>query len=126
MSRPRVLVVGDNRHLTKLLSAELARENIDIVEASTAWSCLKRVITDGADLILLDTDLPDFNGWYALGALKLMPLTQQTPVIVVSAEEPNSVRAKPFRPDDHIQKPFDTRDLIVRVRKLLPQGPANT
>jgi len=126
MTRPKVLVVGGNRLLTRLLRAELAQEGVEIIEASTAWSCLKRVVTDGADLVLLDTDLPDFNGWYALGALKLMPLTQQTPVIVVSAEEPNSGRTKPFCPDDHIQKPFDTRDLIMRVRRLLPQGPANT
>lgn len=113
----KVLTVDDDRKITKLIRVNLASEDIEVVEANSGLECLQRICSERPDLVLLDLHLPDFNGWGILGLLKSTSTLSRIPVIVISVEPP-SAQVGPFSPDDFIQKPFDARELLVRVRRL--------
>ena len=77
------------------------------------------------DLIILDLRLPDFNGWGILSLLRLTEPLRHIPVIMVSVEPPNKGLIEKLKPDDYIQKPFDMRDLLMRVRRVIGSRSAN-
>ena len=114
-----VLIVDDDQALSKLIRHNLEVTGTQVVEAASGFDCIRILHQAKVDLILLDLRLPDFNGWSILSLLRLTEPLRQIPVIVVSAEPPNMALIKQFRPDDYIQKPFDIRDLLVRMRKVV-------
>ena len=123
--RLSVLIVDDDLAISKLLRHNLESIDTQVVEAATGLDCLRILHQARVDLILLDIRLPDFNGWGILSLLRLTEVWHDIPVIVVSVEPPNSALIEKFRPDDYIQKPFDMRDLLVRVTKIIGSRSAN-
>jgi len=124
-NRLSVLVVDDDQALSKLIRHNLEDKDTQVVEAATALECIRILHEARVDLILLDLRLPDFNGWGILSLIRLTEPLSHIPVIVVSVEPPNTALMEQFKPDDYIQKPFDMRDLLVRVRKVIGSRSAN-
>ncbi len=120
-----VLVVDDDQELSKLIKHNLEDKNTQVVEAASGLDCIRIVHEAKVDLILLDLRLPDFNGWGILSLLRLTEPLRDTPVIVVSVEPPDMTLIEQLRPNDYIQKPFDMRELLVRVRKVIGSRSAN-
>ncbi len=114
-----ILVVDDDQAISKLLRQNLEGRGTRVVEAATGLDCIRILREARVDLILLDLRLPDFNGWGILSLLRLTEPLHRIPVIVVSVEPPDAYLIEQFRPDDYIQKPFDIRDLLVRVKKVI-------
>lgn len=117
--RLSVLVVDDDQTLSKLIRHNLEITGTQVVEAASGFDCIRILHQTKIDLILLDLRLPDFNGWGILSLLRLTEPLRHIPVIVVSVEPPDMALMEQFRPDDYIQKPFDIRDLLVRMRKVV-------
>ena len=124
-NQPSVLVVDDDRALSTLIRHNLEDTGAQIVEAATGLDCIRILREARIDLILLDIKLPDLNGWGILSLLRLTEPLQRIPVIVVSVEPPDMALMAKFRPDDYIQKPFDMRDLLVRVRRVIDSRSAS-
>jgi len=124
-NRLSVLVVDDDQALSKLIRHNLEDKDTQVVEAATALECIRILHEARVDLILLDLRLPDFNGWGILSLIRLTEPLRHIPVIVVSVEPPNIALMEQLKPDDYIQKPFDMRDLLVRVRKVIGSRSAN-
>ena len=118
-NRLSVLVVDDDRAISKLIRHNLESTGTQVVEAASGFDCIRILRQAKVDLILLDLRLPDFSGWGILSLLRLTEPLHDIPVIVVSVEPPNTALMEQFRLDDYIQKPFDMRDLVVRVRKVI-------
>ncbi len=114
-----VLVVDDDRAIGKLIKRNLEDKDTQVVEAATGLECIKILREARIDLILLDIRLPDFSGWGILSLLKLTEPLRHIPIIVVSVEPPDMDLIEKFKPDDYIQKPFDIRDLLVRVKRII-------
>ncbi len=119
INRLLVLVVDDDRAISKVIRRNLEDEDTEVFEAATGFDCIRIVHEVRVDLILLDLKLPDFNGWGILSLLRLTEPLRHIPIIVVSVEPPNKALMEQFQLDDYIQKPFDMRDLLVRVRKVI-------
>ena len=117
--RLSVLVVDDDRAISKLIRHNLEDKGTQVVEAATGLDCIRILHEARVDLILLDLRLPDFNGWGILSLLRLTEPLCHIPVIMVTVEPPDTALIEQFRPDDYIQKPFDMRDLLMRVRKVI-------
>ncbi len=115
--QPSVLVVDDDRAISRLIRQNLEDDGIRVIEAATGLDGIRILQEEGADLIILDLKLPDFNGWGILSLLRLTEPWRHIPVIMVSAEPPDTAFIKQLRPDDYIQKPFDIRDLLAQVKK---------
>ncbi len=124
-NRLSVLVVDDDRAISKLIRHNLEDKDTQVVEAATGLDCIRILHEARVDLIVLDIRLPDFNGWGILSLLRLTEPLRHIPVIIVSVEPPNTALIEQLRPDDYIQKPFDMSDLLVRVRKIIGAESAN-
>jgi len=116
--RHKVLVVDDELHIRRLIRAALERADYAIVEAENAREAAERLRAERPDITLLDLGLPDRDG------LELVPLFKQqsdTTLIVVSARDATEekVAALDLGADDYLTKPFDTDELLARVRVAL-------
>ncbi|BBD97155.1 DNA-binding response regulator [Sphingobium amiense] len=116
--RHKVLIVDDEPHIRKLIHAALARADYVTLEAATAREALDLLKQERPDISLLDLGLPDRDG------LELVPLFKQhsdTTLIVVSARDATDekVAALDLGADDYLTKPFDTDELLARVRVAL-------
>ncbi|MCW2395824.1 MULTISPECIES: response regulator [unclassified Sphingobium] len=116
--RHKVLIVDDEPHIRKLIHTALARADYAIVEAENAREAMERLKAERPDISLLDLGLPDRDG------LELVPLFKQqseTTLIIVSARDATDqkVAALDLGADDYLTKPFDTDELLARVRVAL-------
>lgn len=114
----KILIVDDDPAIRRLLTRTLDRAGYTVVEAGDARGALNGRDIDKPDLILLDLGLPDRDG------LELLPLLVRAPapaVIVLTAREATDekVTALDLGADDYVTKPFDTAELLARVRSAL-------
>src|SRR5438270_1798565 len=120
-ARPaKVLVVDDEPQIRTLLKATLTRAGYAVIEAASGREALNAKSIDKPDLVLLDLGLPDRDG------LELVSLLRQEPraaLIVISARDQTEqkVAALDLGADDYVTKPFDTDELLARVRASLRQ-----
>ena len=117
--RRSILVVEDDSAISRLIKRNLEDKDTQVMEAATGLDGIKIIQGAKVDAIILDLGLPDFNGWGILSLLRLTEPLRNTPVIMVSVEPANAALIEKFRPDDYIQKPFDMRYLLERVKRLL-------
>ncbi|PZU59095.1 MAG: DNA-binding response regulator [Sphingobium sp.] len=116
--RHKVLIVDDEAPIRRLIHAALARADYATVEAESGRQALDRLTAERPDIVLLDLGLPDRDG------LELVPLVKErsdATLIVVSAREATEekVAALDLGADDYLTKPFDTEELLARVRVAL-------
>jgi two-component system KDP operon response regulator KdpE len=117
---PKVLVVDDEPQIRLLLKATLSRAGYAVAEAANAREAVNSKAIDKPDLILLDLGLPDRDGLELVSLLRGDP---RSALIVVSARDQTEqkVAALDLGADDYITKPFDTEELLARIRASLRQ-----
>ncbi len=113
-----ILIVDDEPDNLRLLSSFLKVENYEVRKALNAEMALKAIATAKPDLILLDIQMPDINGYELCRILKDSPETNQIPIIFISAK--SNVLDKGLAFDlggvDYIVKPFHELEVVVRVK----------
>jgi len=112
-----LLVVDDEAAIRRLIRTALERSGYSVVEAGTAKEALNSAGIDHPDIVLLDLGLPDRDGIEIIPQLKKAGCG----VIVVSARESTEpkVAALDLGADDYVTKPFDTEEVLARVRVVL-------
>lgn len=101
-----MLVVADDRALTRLLAESFALDGLEIESAPTGASGLELTLALSPAAICLDTDLSgDLDGWQVLVRLKANPVTAHIPVIVFSDANGRSTAAT-LGAADFVAKPF--------------------
>ena len=115
MTAHKVLIVEDDAHIRRLLRVALERAGHSVSEASTAREGLSLVDIAKPDAVLLDLGLSDRDG---LEMIQLIKARSQATVLVVSARDETSekVAALDLGADDYLIKPFDTEELLARLR----------
>jgi two-component system alkaline phosphatase synthesis response regulator PhoP len=119
--KTRILLVEDDPALRKLLKDALP-ESIFIIDiAETGREGLDMIVKRKPDLILLDWNLPDLNGFEVCKYIKQNKDCAHIPVIMVTAyaELNRKVSALEVGADDYITKPFEIEELIARVKAVL-------
>ena len=116
--RHSLLIVDDEPQIRRLIQAALARADYATIEAQTAREALDKLRSERPDITLLDLGLPDRDG------LELVPIIKKesdTTLIIVSARDATDekVAALDLGADDYLTKPFEPRELLVRIRNLL-------
>jgi two-component system cell cycle response regulator DivK len=116
-----ILIVEDNDKNLKLVRDVLQFKGYPTVEAMTAAEGLRLAREKRPALILMDIQLPDFDGITALARLREEPLTRQIPVIAISAsampDEQHRIVASGF--DAYITKPIDVKGFIATVERFV-------
>jgi diguanylate cyclase (GGDEF)-like protein len=117
----KVLAIDDSPAIHALLNARLKDEPIEIHSAQSGIEGLKIATALMPDLILLDVDMPDPNGFEVCRRIKLDANLLNTPVIFLTgaATTEEKIRGLELGAVDYITKPFDPAELRARVRAAL-------
>lgn len=114
----KVLVIDDDGAIRRLLRNTLERAGYAVIEAVNGREALTQAAAHHPNAILLDLGLPDRDG---LGLIPLLRAEEDSVLLVVSAREATDekVAALDLGADDYVTKPFDTEELLARLRVAL-------
>jgi len=120
-SRGKILIVDDESAIRQMVCLALTQAGYRCIEAADTNEAQTKIIAEPPDLILLDWMLPGISGVEYARRLRREKLTQNLPVIMLTArtEEEDKVRGFDSGADDYITKPFSTRELLARIKALL-------
>ncbi|HEY6797692.1 MAG TPA: response regulator transcription factor [Kineosporiaceae bacterium] len=120
---PRVLVVDDERPLTRLVGTYLERGGFEVVLAFDGLSAVEAVRSVGPDVIVLDLGLPGLDG---VEVCRRVRTFSDCYVVMLTArsEEVDKLVGLSVGADDYVTKPFSPRELVARVQAMLrrPRG----
>jgi DNA-binding response OmpR family regulator len=122
----RILIVEDDPDLRELLGYELTHEGFAIDATAFGAEALRLCQRETPDLVLLDLMLPDYSGIEICRALRRAPETSDTPIIFLTARRADADRIHGLEvgADDYLSKPFQMRELVLRIRGLLKRAEA--
>jgi len=114
----RVLIVEDNIELSEYVKKSLEKDNFAVDISYDGVSGEEKAFVNDYDVILLDLNLPDKDGFEILSFLRNSNV--QTPVIIITARDKTEQRVKglDIGADDYITKPFDLTELKARLRAV--------
>ena len=117
----RILVADDDRLTARFLHSLLSEKGYDVAVADDGEQALELVGTHHPDLILSDMVMPFVDGMSLLRVLRGDVRLSRIPIILLSLKdrEEDIVAGLEGGADDYVVKPFNARELLVRVRKLL-------
>ena len=117
--RKTLLIVDDDADLRGAVAEQLRAEDFTTLEAATAGEGVRLAQADRPDLILLDLDLPDFDGREACRRMRAAGIA--TPVIMLTAagEDDDTVRGLDAGANDYVTKPYRFDVLLARIRVQL-------
>ena len=124
--RKRILVVEDETPVALIMVFLLSRVGYDVTTVTSGRKGLELAITTRFDVITLDVDLPDINGFEICRELKQRHISHRTPIVFVTGRPHDEYRqfALELGAADYIEKPFEPSDLVFRIathaRKLQP------
>lgn len=116
-----ILVVEDEPAVSDMISFVLNQNGYDTVKAVDAEEAQKKIWESAPNLIIMDWMLPGLSGVELTRQLKQSELTQQIPVILLTArgEEDDKVKGLESGADDYVTKPFSPRELVARIKTIL-------
>jgi DNA-binding response OmpR family regulator len=118
MAKKKVLVIEDEKSLSRVLKYNLEQEGYEALTADDGESGLALALSRSPDLILLDVMLPKLDGFEVCKALREK---SKTPIIMLTAkkEEVDRVLGLELGADDYVTKPFSVRELMARIKAIL-------
>lgn len=118
MQKEKILVVDDEKNICDLLRMYLEKEGYSVVIAYTGLDAVNIFASENPDLVLLDVMLPQLDGWQVCREIRK---TSETPIIMLTAKDEvfDKVLGLELGADDYITKPFDTKELVARIKAVL-------
>lgn len=113
----RILVIEDEESIRELVKLNLQLADFEVLEAADGLEGFNKVVQEKPDLVLLDLMLPKMDGYELLPKIT----ERQIPVIVLTAMNGLKDKMKGFHlgTDDYITKPFESMELLARIRAVL-------
>ncbi len=117
-NRQKILIVDDDNNIAELISLYLVKECFETSIANDGETALEMFDSYVPDLVLLDLMLPGIDGYQVCREIRSK---SQTPVIMLSAkgEVFDKVLGLELGADDYMEKPFDSKELVARVKAVL-------
>lgn len=118
-----ILVVNDDKRLRELLRRYLAERGFRVTVAADATEAWARLESLAFDLIVLDVMMPGQSGFDFTEALRLK---SQVPILMLTAmgEPEERIQGLERGADDYLAKPFEPRELVLRIQRILARIPA--
>ena len=121
MSRAeRILIVDDQRDILDLTAAVLGGDGYDVSAVDSGAEALDLLARERFDLVLLDINMPEMDGWETLRLIRADELLAGLPVVMfsVKGELRDKVQSMQEGALDYITKPFEVDQLLGRVRRV--------
>ncbi len=124
MDTPHVLIVDDDQRLCRLLSKFLKENDLNVTGVFNTAEAQKALSYFQFDLIVLDVMMPGETGLEFLGWLRKQEKFKSLPVLMLTAmgETEHRIHGLSEGADDYQAKPFDPRELILRIKSLLKRS----
>lgn len=118
-----ILYVEDNPDNRTLVRRILLSEDYEMLEAVNAFDALDILKNNRPDLILMDINMPDMDGYTLTTRIKSMPGFERIPILAVTANVMRGDKERTLEAgcDGYIQKPLDIDQLIREVERFLPR-----
>jgi two-component system response regulator ResD len=123
MSGLRALLVDDNADVRFLARCLLEGQGFEISEAESGRAALALLAGSLPDLVLLDVQMPEMDGWETLEAIRDNPATSDLAVVLwtVKGRPEDMIRGWELGCDGYLPKPFDARQLEDEIRRVTSQ-----
>ena len=120
---PKILIVEDNEENRDSLSRRLTRRGFDVVSGSDGNIGISTAQSEKPDLILMDMNMPELDGWEATRRLKEIAETKDIPVIGLTAYAMSGDRERALQSGcaDYHAKPLEFDKLIIQIETLVQQ-----
>jgi DNA-binding response OmpR family regulator len=117
----RVLIADDDPSIVKVVRGYLEQVGYDVLTAGDGDRALQLARHERPDLLVLDVMLPNRDGWEITRAIRADTALAAMPIILLTArvEDTDKIIGLELGADDYITKPFNTREVVARVRALL-------
>ena len=117
MSLGRVLVVDDDKNICELLRLYLEKDGYGVILAHDGEEAIVKINALKPDIILLDVMLPGIDGWQVCREVRKK---SNVPIIMITAKSEtfDKVLGLELGADDYIVKPFDTKEVIARIKAV--------
>ena len=114
----KILIVDDDENICELLRLYLEKDGFETVVANDGEQAVDFASKYSPDLILLDIMLPKLDGWQVCREIRK---TSEVPIIMLTAkgETFDKILGLELGADDYISKPFDTKEVIARIKAVL-------
>ena len=117
-----ILIADDQPDNLLLLTRYLESEGYNYIKARDGVETLEKIRSEYPDLVLLDVNMPNKDGFTALEEIRADPAIQNLPVIILTAARLDAIEVQfglNLGADDYITKPFNRRELLARIRTKL-------
>lgn len=123
-----VLLIEDNEANRYLARFILVKNGFDVVEAPNGAEGVRLALERTPDLVLMDIEMPEMDGYEAAGLLRANPATARVPIMAFTsyAHPSDRKRAMDAGFSDYLEKPFDVGELVRRVIQLMPATPPDS
>lgn len=120
-----ILYVEDNPDNRNLIRRVLNAEGYSVVEASNADLAFNKLENESIDLILMDINMPDMDGYTLTAKIKKMDKYKNIPIVAVTANVMRGDREKSLEAgcDGYIQKPIDIDTLAQQIERFITRRP---
>ncbi len=124
MDNKKILIVDDDENICELLRLYLEKDGFTTFVAHDGGQALSAVQINKPDLILLDIMMPVLNGWQVCREIRK---TSNVPIIMLTAkgETFDKVLGLELGADDYITKPFDSKEVVARIKAVLRRTSEN-
>lgn len=119
MSRKKVLAVGKDEYILKLLSLLFTAKGCEVLEVSDNKSALETISKDHPDLVLVDVAWPQAEDLDLCRCLKSNSATHHIPVVILDTFQSEKGRWEDVGADQYLSKPFNPSELTKSVLRLL-------
>ncbi|APC39846.1 response regulator transcription factor [Clostridium estertheticum] len=114
----KILLIDDEESILNLVRMNLVLEGFDVITSSTGNNGIMAFQDENPDLVLLDLMLPDLDGYEVMK--KIQQINREIPIILLTAKGQlnDKLLGLQLGADDYITKPFDSREIILRIRAI--------
>jgi len=114
----KILVADDDQNICELIRLYLEKENFAVVLANDGEEAVAKFTIENPDLVLLDIMMPKLDGWQVCRQIRAR---SECPIIMLTAKSEtfDKVLGLELGADDYVVKPFDTKEIVARIKAVL-------
>ncbi|MEM0529205.1 MAG: response regulator transcription factor [Candidatus Pararuminococcus gallinarum] len=125
MSMGKILVSDDDKNICELLRLYLEKEGYEVSIANDGTQAIAKFNAESPDMVLLDIMMPGLDGWQVCREIRKK---SNCPIIMITAkgETFDKVLGLELGADDYVVKPFDTKEIVARIKAVMRRTGKNT
>ena len=118
MQKEKILIVDDDKNICDLLRMYLEKEGYEVIMEHNGVDAVNTFNSENPDLVLLDIMLPQLDGWQVCREIRKI---SEKPIIMLTAKDEtfDKVLGLELGADDYVTKPFDTKEIVARIKAVL-------